>query len=85
MCSSLRLRFVHHVADPKILIFEGSAIPAIGQRLRAVGSQGNGFSVVAILAHDQLPKATNLAPQSFGLKLKYNEIPWAPGTPIEIL
>lgn len=81
----MRLRFVHHVDETMILICEGSVMPEVGQRLRATGSQGNGFLVVAVLAHDELPGRTELGPQSFGLRLKRNEIPWPPDTLIEVI
>lgn len=74
-----------HVVDPAILICAGCERPVVGQRLRAKGSQGNGLLVVEIIEPEQLPSTAPKGPQRFGLKLKYNEIPWPPDTPIEIV
>jgi len=85
MSSAMPLRFVVHTTDPVLLICEGSTMPAVGQRVRAVGSEGNGLLVLAIVERDQLPDGANRGEHAFGMKLKYNEIPWAPNTPIEIV
>jgi hypothetical protein len=79
MSSVLPLRFLNHVTDPVVLICEGSIRPLVGQRVRATGSEGNGFMVVAVV--DDVPGS----PERFGLNLKRNEIPWPPNTPFEVV
>lgn len=85
MSSALPLRFVDYIADPVILICEGSTWPAVGQRVRAIGSEGNGLLVVQIIQSDEFPEPRALGPERFGIKLKYNEIPWPPDTQIEVI
>jgi hypothetical protein len=85
MSLPLPLRFVAHTTDPVMLICEGSVRPAVGQRVRATASEGNGLLVVEVVGHDQLPEGTELRPETFGLRLKYNVIPWPPNTPIEVI
>lgn len=85
MSSTLPLRFVGRVADPAMLVFVGTPQPSVGQRIRALGSQGNGFLVVEVVEHEQLPQGRDWHSQSFGIKLKYNEIPWPADTPIQVV
>ncbi len=85
MMSPPPLRFVTNTVTPVILICEGSLRPRVGQRVRATGSEGNGFLVVGIIDHEYLIAAMALSTDSFGLKLKNSEVPWPPNTPIEIL
>jgi hypothetical protein len=83
MSSALPLRFLHHLTDPVLLICEGSDRPSVGERVRAIGSEGNGLMVVAVV--DELPQGFDQAAERFGLQLKRNEIPWPPNTLIEVV
>lgn len=85
MSSALPLHFLNHVTDPVILICEGTPRPVVGQRVRAIGSEGNGLLVVVVLEPEELPGGAGASPERFGIKLQCNELPWPPNTRIEII